>query len=228
MTDRETLLSAIGTGAIIAAMLGGIALFPTLARSQARHDHDQKWIKSTIREGDRQALEKYYGEPVEIVRRPRRNHRHYEPVRRYHSHDRDRDRDRDTHVATRVYGVVMRKEQFVQRDATSHVQCYPPMEAMSHERSSQDDAWADAQRSWANAVRYRFGERYIDIRNANPVQRQCNISTVSESVAGKMVDGAKALVGADTGGSRWRCVVRAGPCQAEFEADPNVRGEPKQ
>lgn len=231
----------LGGAAWVAFLVFVILLWDVpMARSQSRYDTDQKWVRQTIRETNRKALENYYGEPVEFVRRPRprsqeSHHHHYDSRDwRYRERQRDRDHahyrsgDRDAHVATRVYGVVMRREQFVQRDATSHVQCYPPMEAMSHERSSQDDAWNDAQRAWANAVRFRFGERYQDIRNANPVQKQCNISSVSETVAGKMIDGAKAIVGADTGGSRWRCLVRAGPCQAEFEVDPNVRGEPKQ
>lgn len=222
MTDREILISAVGTGALIGAILVGIA---THAKAQARHDHDQKWIKNTIREGERKELEKYYGEPVEIVRRPR--HRHYPEPRRYREHG--HDHDRDTHVATRVYGVVMRKEGFSERDATAHVTCFPPVVGRSNERSSQEKAWDDAQLDWANAVRWLYGERFQDIRNANPVAKQCSPSSISESQAGKLIQNAKeAITGNTEVSNRWRCQVRAGPCQAPIETTPAIHGEPKQ
>lgn len=222
MTDRDTIISAVGTAALVAAMLMGIA---SQARSQARHDHDQKWIKNTIREGERKKLEKYYGEPVEIVRRPR--HRHYpEPRRHTHSHERERD---SPHVATRVYGVVMTRESFSERDATAHITCFPPVVGRSNERSKQEAAWEDAQLDWANAVRWLYGERFIDIRNANPIQKQCSPSSIAESQAGKLIQATKeAITGNTETANRWRCQVRAGPCQAPIETTPAIHGEPKQ
>lgn len=231
MTDREILISAVGTGALIGAILVGIA---THTKAQARHDHDQKWIRSTIREGERKELERYYGEPVEIVRRPRMSDSQKQSVvwsdnnrRRYREHS--HEQDRDTHVATRVYGVVMRKEGFSERDATAHVTCFPPVVGRSNERSSQEKAWDDAQLDWANAVRWLYGERFQDIRNANPVAKQCSPSSISESQAGKLIQNAKeAITGNTEVSNRWRCQVRAGPCQAPIETTPAIHGEPKQ
>lgn len=227
MTDRDTIISAVGTAALVAAMVAGIA---SQVKAQARHDHDQRWIKQTIREEDRRELEKHYGEPVELVRRPRRthSHSHYDPRDWRHERQRRHDHDRPEYAGTRVYGVVMRREGFSERDATAHVQCYPPVQGISNERSSQSEAWEDAVRDWANKVRWTYGEKFIDPRNANPMQRQCNISTVSESVVGKLTSDARAAAGGEAYGSRWRCVARGGPCQAAIEPAPELKGELKQ
>lgn len=172
------------------------------------YDTDMKWIRQTLRQ-------QHQEERSAAVDHYRRHRPHYRaPVvhREHHTY------------RPQVYGMVMRRADTMVRDATGHVECFPALEARSHERQSADGAWDDAQRSWENTVRWKYGERYMAIANASAIEKRCNVSTVSESIAGKIVEAAREAVGADSSGRRWRCEVRAAPCVAPAEITPATRG----
>ena len=202
MTDREILISAVGTGALIGAILVGIA---THAKAQARHDHDQKWIRSTIREGERKELERYYGEPVEIVRRPR--HRHYPEPRRYQEHG----HEPHPHTATRVYGYVQHMTQQDKRDC--HNGCCPPVENISRDHGSEQRSWNDAQLGWMKAVAVRYGAMYADVQNADArtLVRQCFRSSFGEGWLARNLEAAAQKTGVSDG-HQWTCRIIASPC----------------
>lgn len=214
---------ALGAGMVSAVLV-------TKACAQTRYDYDQQWIRKTIR---KQRYEAWRAERREEAREEWREARERERERERRAyaewrrtHDRYygyRREEAAMHPATRVYGVVMRRG-FSERDATSHVECYPQVQGLSREHLSEDGAWGDAQRDWSNKVRWMHGERWMDLRYAGNIEKQCTISSVKESVAGRIVQGAKQVVGGDAVGSNWRCMVRASPCQAPIEGDPNIKG----
>lgn len=195
------------------AALAFIAAMPAAAQI---HNPEDRWIERSIRQQARADRH----EPR--VYRPR----HVEPKRRHEAQKRHTYRPAPEHDATRVYGIVTRRGETITRDATGHVECFPALEARSHERQSESAAWDDAQRSWQNTVRWKYGERHMNIQFASAVEKRCNISTVSESVAGKLVETARGIVTGDDNGRRWRCEVRANPCMAPTEINPVVKGDP--
>lgn len=210
---------------MMAALAVGALTWASAASAQTRYDHDGRWIYDTIKK-ERAKERRDARREARFYRRDEPYHRpryHWvDHSRRYYGQSRE-DRWRD---ATRVYGLVMRRQGgFSERDATSHIECYPLMQGISNERSGEESAWGDAQRDWANKVRWMYGERSMDLRNAANIQKQCTISSVKESVLGKITQGVKEVVGGDAVGSMWRCMVRASPCQAPIEGDPNIKGD---
>lgn len=211
-------------------------MFAGAAFGQSRHDHDQQWIRQTIREKDRQALEKHYGMPVEIVRRPRTVHRdrhYYDRWREARRDDRDRHHHgHEHHRATRVYGMVMRREQFVERHATSHVECFPPVQEQSGDYPTENRAMADAEVRWGAKVAVMYGAIYADFTNANSRAKRCFRSTFDESKLGKNLEALKQNLNISDGYQK-KCVVTASPClapelpvdQSRVEARTDTRTE---
>lgn len=218
-----TILTSLALGALIVA--GALV---AKAKAQSRYDTDQQWIRGTLREERkaRREREEAREERERAAERwARERQRDLERERWARTHDRYYGyRSADSHPETRVYGFVARRG-FTERDATSHVGCYPQVQGLSAEHLGEEAAWGDAQRDWANKVRWQAGERFMDLRYAVAVEKQCTISSVKESVLGRITQGAKEIVGGDAVGARWRCMVRAAPCQAPIEGDPNIKGD---
>ena len=196
-----------------------ILLFRPIPASAQSHDPENRWIGQTLR------------------KQINEDHRHVEPRRQeapprrfYSPPEPHRHATVVVHPETRVHAYVARKgaQESLVRDALGHIECLPPIEARSHERQSEDGAWDDAQRSWSNTVRWKYGERFGGLQNALTIERRCNVSTVSEGVAGKMIEAVRGAVGADDSGRRWRCEMRASPCVAPVDRDPAIKGDPKQ
>ncbi len=200
---------------IALAALTIIAAAPATAQT---HNPEDRWIERSIRQ---QARSEHRADRVHHRRQAEPKRHHAAPQR--HAHARPHVQEHD---ATRVYGIVTRKHSPIVRDATGHIECFPAIEARSHERQSEATAWDDAQRSWQNTVRWKYGERYQAIQFASAVEKRCNVSTVSESVSGKLVETARGLVTGDDNGRRWRCEIRANPCMAPVEFNPVVKGDP--
>lgn len=198
-----------------------------LTQAQSRHDHDQQWIRQTIREKDRQALEKHYGMPVEIVRRPRTRH-YYDRWREARRDDRDRRHHDSEHRETRVYGFVQRMTQQDRRDC--HNGCCPPIENISRDHGSEQRSWNDAQLGWMKAVAVRYGSMYADVQNADArtLVRQCFRSSFSESWLARNAEAAAQKLGGD--GFSWTCRIIASPCiqpiQSAYETP--LKGDEKQ
>lgn len=201
------------------------------AFGQSRHDHDQQWIRQTIREKDRKALEQYYDMPVEIVRRPRTVHRerHYYDRWREARRDERHEHRHEHHRETRVYGMVMHGPQATFRDATSHVSCFPPVENTSREHSDEGRAWNDAQLGWMASVSVKYGSRFADVQNvdARTLKRQCFRSSFDESWLGR---NREALAqNTNTGlGYKVRCTIIASPCMAPMTNDTPLKGDERQ
>lgn len=203
---------------IVAFALGAVtALWVAAAPARGQsHDPENRWIGQSIR---KQLNEDHvHVEPRRSEPSPRRTYSPPEP----HRHA-----TVVVHPETRVHAYVARKggESLV-RDAMGHIECLPPIEARSHERQSEDGAWDDAQRSWSNTVRWKYGERFGGLQNALTIERRCNVSTVSEGVAGKMIEAVRGAVGADDSGRRWRgCAARGGSIvEASCDKRSSARG----
>lgn len=111
-----------------------------------------------------------------------------------------------------VYGYVREPEPApirVQRDMLSDVQCFPMLEGLSTEHHTEDAAYADAVKDWRARTRFKYGERFSEIANANGLERQCIVSSINQTITGRV---AEAVVG--SAGQLHRCEVRARPCMA--------------
>lgn len=179
------------------------------------YDPENKWIGRSIRQ-------QLHADHDHTPSRPRvrveyRDRWHREPKREHSSH----------HPETRVYGVAIRRY-----DATGSVGCYPPVEAYSVEANTEDGAWTDAQRNWENQTRAMVGERWMEVRNARDIEKQCWASSGNQSVAGRVSEKVGAALQTITGneggidGRKHRCRISARPCQAPKEIDPTTKGNP--
>jgi hypothetical protein len=186
-----------------AALAAAVVCF---ASSASAYDYDSQWIGKTIHQQHRK-------EWLDARRhKPRPRHHHTpKPVR--------------THPDTRVYGMIAHGPQRVFRDATSHVQCWPPIEAISGEHASEDRAWNDAQLQWMGAVAVKYGARFADIQSvdARTVRRQCFRTSFNDSWAGRNVEAAKQAIGLT--GFKLRCVIVASPCMAPATGDTPLKGD---
>jgi hypothetical protein len=201
-------------GIILSLAIGAVLVVTMVAikaHAQSRYDHDQKWVRTTIkdsiREKDRKALEQYYDMPVEIVRRPRHVHRE----RHYYDRWREARRDeRHEHRETRVYGFVQHMTQQDRRDC--HNGCCPPIENISRDHGNEQRSWNDAQLGWMKAVAVRYGSMYADVQNADArtLVRQCFRSSFNESWLGRNAEAAAQKLGGD--GHSWTCRIIASPC----------------
>lgn len=190
-----------------------LALLITPASAQTRHDADQSWIRQTIHEKRRADW---------LAERRERRHTYREHYRRYgYEHRPRREAKRDD--GTRVMGYVSTGPQQVQRDLLSNVECFPTLESISVEANTEDGAWKDAQRNWENAVRWKYGERFLAITNARDIVKQCSRSSGNQSVAGRITETVANAVGAD--GYKHRCQIRARPCMAPIEIAPETKGK---
>ena len=195
-----------------AAVLLALALLISPAHAQTRHDADSQWIRQTIHEKRRAdwfaERRRIYGDRYRHYRRDR--HR-----QAYHGPRKPRD------DGTRVYGYVSTGPQQVQRDLLSNVECFPPFESISVEANTEDGAWKDAQRNWENAVRWKYGERFMSVANARDVVKQCSRSSGNQSVAGRIAENVATAMGQD--GYKHRCQIRARACMAPIEISPETK-----
>ena len=196
---------------MIAPIILALALLITPASAQTRYDADQSWVRDTIREKRRAD---WLAERRRIYARDRDHYRRYG----YERPRRQAKRD----DGTRVFGYVSTGPQQVQRDLLSNVECFPTLESISVEANTEDGAWKDAQRNWENAVRWKYGERFLAITNARDIVKQCSRSSGNQSVAGRIAENVAAAVGAD--GYKHRCQIRARPCMAPIEIGAETKG----
>jgi hypothetical protein len=198
---------AIVTQIVGLALLALAAAVVCLASPASAYDYDDKWIGQTIHLQHRKAW---------LDAR-----KHVKP-RHYH-----KPKPQPTHPDTRVYGMISRGPQRVYRDATSHVECWPPIEAISGEHASEDRAWNDAQLQWMGAVAVKYGARFADIQSvdARTLRRQCFRTSFNDSWAGRNVEAAKQAMGLT--GFKLRCVIVASPCMAPATGDTPLKGDQK-
>jgi hypothetical protein len=123
--------------------------------------------------------------------RPRPRVYSYERRRRHH-HDHDRDRD---YVDDRF-----------DRDR----ECKPPLARTGGEAFDEDNAKQRADLAWQEEVRFLWGERYMDVSNAQRVRYECSRSSTNESWIGK----AGERIAGDAAVKK-RCRITALPCRGE-------------
>ena len=174
------------------------------AGAQGTHDADQRWIRQTIHQQHRK-------EWFDARRHIRPRHSHRQRV--------------ETHPSTRVYGVIMRGPQQVYRDATSHVQCWPPYKHVGGEFSDEKRAWNEAQLGWMGAVSAEYGSRYADVQNvdARTLHRQCFRVSFNDSWAARNLEAAQQAVGLT--GYKVRCIIVASPCMAPATNSTPLKGD---
>ena len=87
--------------------------------------------------------------------------------------------------------------------------CYGIVTAVGVESLLPDRALAAAERVWAANVRFDYGERYLDLENAEQRNSVCTRSSVNDSFAGKL---GEQIVGESA--VSHRCKIWARPCRA--------------
>ena len=223
------IMASLIAGAIIVVVAVALKV-----QAQSRYDPDQSWVRQTLRDErraerrrERQALQIEYHERWRDA--PVRRHYYAPPPRRSERYD-SRDwryqeaQRRQDHPGTRVYGVAIRR-----LDPTGSVDCYPPVEAYSVEANTEDGAWTDAQRNWENQTRAMVGERWMEVRHARDVEKQCWASSGNQSTAGRVMERVGQAVQSVTGneggvdGRKHRCRILARPCQAPKEIAPEIK-----
>jgi hypothetical protein len=87
--------------------------------------------------------------------------------------------------------------------------CYGIVTAVGVESLSAERALAAAERVWAASVRFDYGERYLDLDNAEQRNSVCTRSSVNDSFGGKL---GEQIVGESA--ISHRCKIWARPCRA--------------
>lgn len=231
MTERSVLVRLMK---ILGALVGAFIAFGViaLAKAQSHYDADQSWIRQTLRE-ERKAERRAYRERHALTieyrdRHVERRHRHRDrwresPVRR-HYYAAPAHRHYDRHDGTRVYGIIQRGSQFVERHATSHVECFPAIQEQSGDFSNDAKALNEAEVRWAAKVAVQYGMLFADFRNAADKKSTCFRSTFDESWWGRNREAAAQNLGISEGFKK-RCLIEAKPCRAPVEILEKSRTE---
>lgn len=90
--------------------------------------------------------------------------------------------------------------------------CKPPVEVLSDNMKTWKNGHASARKQWMEAVRWKYGERYMEHRNARDVFFQCNRTSApaTEGVIGEKVSEETHTL---------KCEIRATPCAAPIERE---------
>lgn len=91
---------------------------------------------------------------------------------------------------------------YVKREDDDRVVCKDVVTVIGDARPSESQARDDAESVFMRSVRYRYGESWMDPRNARDYASRCARASITEIVGQTMV----------------RCELRAKPCRAPFES----------
>lgn len=122
----------------------------------------------------------------------------YKPRPRVYSYRRRHDRDhhdRDDHDGDRF---------------NRASECKPPLARTGGEAFDEDNAKQRADLAWQEEVRFLWGERYMDVANAQRARYECSRSSTNESWIGK----AGERIAGDAAVKK-RCRLTALPCRGE-------------
>lgn len=89
--------------------------------------------------------------------------------------------------------------RYREREEAAHGRCKSPVAVVGDQFVTEAGAKGEADKAWSAAVRWQFGERYLDRENASDVFYECGRSSVG-SVAGQVFH---------------RCRISARPCRPE-------------
>ena len=89
-------------------------------------------------------------------------------------------------------------------------ECKPPLARTGGEAFDEDNAKQRADLAWQEEVRFLWGERYMDVSNAQRVRYECSRSSTNESWIGK----AGERIAGDAAVKK-RCRITALPCRGE-------------
>jgi hypothetical protein len=81
--------------------------------------------------------------------------------------------------------------------------CQRVVPATGEQAQSEDSAYESAVTSWRGEVRFLYGERYSDVKNARDLDRVCAPSSVPDSVRDRTL------------APLFRCRLTARPCRVE-------------
>ena len=112
----------------------------------------------------------------------------------------------------RVYGYERRYDD--DDRARRQEQCLDnPVDVLSTEHQSEENARESARKLWMAATQWRFGGQYMNLDEAAHVRWQCGPSNAMDTIAGKISEAAGVLTG--RGGQNVRCALWAVPCRTE-------------
>jgi hypothetical protein len=89
-----------------------------------------------------------------------------------------------------------------QREPEPKKNCLTPVRVVGSQWATEAGAEESAQKAWAEAVRFNFGEAYMDLTNAIAYSSRCGRSSIGEVVGQTLI----------------RCEVDAAPCRPPFTA----------
>jgi hypothetical protein len=111
-------------------------------------------------------------------------------------HDRDDPTSYGFVVSERNYGALTPR-------------CYDIVSAVGIEDRDGEKALETAREVWANTVRFDYGERYIDLKNAEQFRSVCTVSSVGRTLISHIEDHQDQR-------ERTRCKIWARPCKARL------------
>lgn len=117
-------------------------------------------------------------------------HKHVTKKRMRHTHKRHR---RKRAPAVKAY---------VKRDIEDQVACKEMLTVIGDARPSRNTAQEDAEAVFMRATRFKYGEAWMSVENAQGYAIRCNRASITEIVGQTMV----------------RCELRAKPCRPPFES----------
>lgn len=91
-------------------------------------------------------------------------------------------------------------------------ECKPALARTGTEAFDEDNAKQRADLAWQEEVRFLWGERYMDVSNAQRVSYECSRSSTNESWIGK----AGERIAGDAAVKK-RCRINALPCRGDRE-----------
>ena len=145
--------------------------------------------------GDNDGYVWHYRPHNKSVYEPHRPRPQVYSYQRRHHHNRDRDRDRDDYDGDRF-------------DRAN--ECKPPLARTGGEAFDEDNAKQRADLAWQEEVRFLWGERYMDVSNAQRARYECSRSSTNESWIGK----AGERIAGDAAVKK-RCRLTALPCRGD-------------
>lgn len=103
--------------------------------------------------------------------------------------------------------VIVRRDVVVRHDKIDDHHCKPPLAAVGDQALSEDTARTSAEKHWMANVRWRDGEKHMDIKHARVERIECSRSSVpvTGGVVGQVLP------------AEHRCEIIARPCRPGLE-----------
>ncbi len=90
--------------------------------------------------------------------------------------------------------------------------CKPSVRVWGSQAQSEENAYERALTSWTGAVRFQYGEVYINFALAEDIKKLCTPSSISDTITSKLQEKVFST-------EYFRCEVQATPCRPRRKED---------